>query len=188
LFSGAHRKNIVFHYIEHVKSFPVNYSIRKMSNTNFKHNQHTYRSRRTFQIMPNRGQKSMVKRTPVGARGRRSARLESAAEKSLPEALPVNEQDDGSDTSQSSSEASESGSVAAISVQTALSKKRAKRTPFCLEFEEEQLMCDFLRENPMLWDIKKPTTGEWIKRTNSGRIRRTFLAGQSLTYRDGSSP
>ena len=97
----------------------------------------------------------MVKRTPVGARGRRSARLESAAEKSLPEALEVHEQDDGSDTSQSSSEASESASVAATSVQNALSKKRAKRTPFCLEFEEEQLMCEFLWENPILWDIKK---------------------------------
>jgi len=129
----------------------------------------------------------MVKRTPVGARGRRSARLESAAEKSLPEALPVDEQDDCSDTSQSSSEASASASVAATSVQNVLSKKRAKRTPFCLEFEEEQLMCEFLRENTILWDIKKRTTEEWTKRRNSGRIKRTFLANQSLTYRDGSS-
>ena len=81
--------------------------------------------------------------------------VESAAERTLPEVLPSNEQDDSSDTSQSSSETSASASVAATSLQKVLSKKRAKRTPFCLEFEEEQLMCEFLRENTILWDIKK---------------------------------
>ena len=97
----------------------------------------------------------MVKRTPVGARGRRSARLESAAERPLPEPSTTNEQDACSDTSRSSSEASGTASVAASSLPQAASKKRAKRTPFCLEFHEEQMMCDFLRENAILWDIKK---------------------------------
>jgi len=97
----------------------------------------------------------MVKKTPVGARGRRSARLESAAERTLPEPSTSNEQDVCSDTSRSSSEASETAFVAAISLPQAAAKKRAKRTPFCLDFEEEQLMCEFLRENAILWDIKK---------------------------------
>ena len=96
----------------------------------------------------------MVKRTPDGAQGRRSARLESAAERTLPEPSTSNEQDVCSDTSRSSSEASETAFVAAISLPQAASKKRAKRTPFCLDFHEEQLMCEFLRENAILWDIK----------------------------------
>jgi len=145
----------VFPSIEQAKSFSVYCPIRKQSNANLKHSQHTYRSRKTFNIMPNRGQKNMVKRTPVGARGRRSARLESAAERPLPEPSTSNEQDACSDTSRSSSEASGTASVAATSLPQAASKKRAKRTPFCLDFHEEQIMCEFLRENAILWDIKK---------------------------------
>ena len=105
--------------------------------------------------MPNRGQKIVVKRTPVGARGRRSARLDSAAERPLPAPSPTDEQDAGSNTSRGSSEASRTVCVATNSPPQALSKKRAKKTPFCLEFHEEQMMCDFLRENAILWDIKK---------------------------------
>ena len=126
----------------------------------------------------------MVKRTPVGARGRRSARLESAAEKSLPEALPVNEQDDGSDTSQSLSEASASASVPATSVQNVLLKKRAKRTPFCLEFEEEQLMCEFLRENPILWDIKKTDYRRADKKNKLWQDQANVL-GKSVAHLQG---
>jgi len=126
----------------------------------------------------------MVKRTPVGARGRRSARLESAAEKSLPEALEVNVQDDGSDTSQSSSEASEGASVATTSVQTALLRKRTKRTAFCLEFEEEQLMCDFLRENPMLWDIKK-TDYRRVDKKNKLWEDQANVLGRSVAHLQG---
>ena len=155
-----------------------------MSNTNFNHNQQTFRSRRTFPSMPNRGQKSVVKRTPVGARGRRSARLESVAEKRLPEALPVNEQEDGSDTSQSSSEASESEFVAGTSVQTSLSKRRAKRTPFCLDFEEEQLMCEFIRENPMLWDIKK-TDYRRVDKKNKVWEDQANALGRSVAHLQG---
>jgi len=97
----------------------------------------------------------MVKRTPVGARGRRSARLDSAAERPLPEPSPTDEQDACSNTSRGSSEASRTACVAASSPPQGVLKKRAKKTPFCLEFHEEQMMCDFLRENAILWDIKK---------------------------------
>ncbi|KAK8406347.1 hypothetical protein O3P69_007210 [Scylla paramamosain] len=34
-------------------------------------------------------------------------------------------------------------------------KKRAQKTHFCLNPEEEQIMCDFVRENNILWDVKK---------------------------------
>ncbi|XP_054630201.1 uncharacterized protein LOC129180119 [Dunckerocampus dactyliophorus] len=58
--------------------------------------------------------------------------------------------------SQASSVLSEAASpVASISSQPTLARKRAKKTQFCLNVQEEQIMCNFLRENTILWDIKK---------------------------------
>ena len=45
--------------------------------------------------------------------------------------------------------------VAVASSLATPAKKRAKKTQFCLDFEEEQVMCDFLHVNASLWDIKK---------------------------------
>ena len=33
-------------------------------------------------------------------------------------------------------------------------RKRARKTPFCLADEEEKSMLEFMQENPLLWDIK----------------------------------
>ena len=43
-----------------------------------------------------------------------------------------------------------------VSSQAATAKeiKRAKKTPYHLDIDEEKLMLEFLQENPMLWDIK----------------------------------
>ncbi|KAJ3584790.1 hypothetical protein NHX12_015285 [Muraenolepis orangiensis] len=51
---------------------------------------------------------------------------------------------------------SSNASRASTSSQPTLGKrKRAKKTLFCLDVQEEQLMCDFICENAVLWDIKK---------------------------------
>ena len=64
--------------------------------------------------------------------------------------------DAGPNASQASSVASVAASVASTSSQPTLAKKhRTKKTQFCLDVEEEILMCEFLRENAILWDIKK---------------------------------
>ena len=42
-------------------------------------------------------------------------------------------------------------------------KQRAKKTPFSLDVSEEEVMCDFLREHAMIWDIKKVTTAGWTR-------------------------
>ena len=60
-----------------------------------------------------------------------------------------------SNGSVSSSVTSVAASVASTSFQSRIKKKRAKKTQFTLDSEEEQLMCDSLRDNPMIWDIKK---------------------------------
>ncbi|XP_071511360.1 uncharacterized protein [Diadema antillarum] len=47
-------------------------------------------------------------------------------------------------------------SVASTSPGPALpKKKRVRKVQFVLEVHEEQLMCDFIRKNNILWDIKK---------------------------------
>ena len=123
---GRWRKDILIVSIEQVKSFSVDYFIKTQPIANFKHSQDTNRSGNII-VMPNRGQKIVVKRTPVGARGRRSARLDSAAERPLPAPSPTDEQDAGSNTSRASSEASRTACVATNSPPQALLKKRAKK-------------------------------------------------------------
>lgn len=61
-----------------------------------------------------------------------------------------------SDIDDAASVASQASSVASVgSIASHGKKKRAKKTQFCLDVQEEQAMCDFLRENTILWDIKK---------------------------------
>ena len=50
-------------------------------------------------------------------------------------------------------------------------KQRAKKTPFSLDVSEEQVMCDFLREHAMIWDIKKVPTAGWTKSRKFGKIK-----------------
>ncbi|XP_054629864.1 uncharacterized protein LOC129179970 isoform X2 [Dunckerocampus dactyliophorus] len=58
----------------------------------------------------------------------------------------------GYEASHSHADGDDSGSNAS---QPTPARKRAKKAQFCLDVQEEQIMCNFLRENTILWDIKK---------------------------------
>ena len=102
--------------------------------------------------MPKKTSKNTAKKYP--RRGRGCERKED------PTPSLTSSPSDGDDAGSNASRASSMASVAAsmtsnTSQSTPTKKKRAKRTQFCLDVQEEQLMCEFLRENAFLLDIKK---------------------------------
>ena len=105
--------------------------------------------------------KKAAKKSPGRGRGRgRERKKDPSSHTPTPSRSPSRSSSDGDDAgpnaSQASSVASVAASVASTSSQPTLANKnRAKKTQFCLDVEEEILMCDFLRENAILWDIKK---------------------------------
>ena len=101
--------------------------------------------------MPRKTSKNATKKSPGRGRGRKE---DPSSPKPSPSRSPSGGEDASSNASRASSGASIAPCVASTSPAT-LVKKRAKKTQFCLDFQEEQLMCDFLRENAMIWDIKK---------------------------------
>uniref|UniRef100_UPI0035901DB8 uncharacterized protein n=1 Tax=Myxine glutinosa TaxID=7769 RepID=UPI0035901DB8 len=113
--------------------------------------------------MPKKTSKNAAKKSPGRGRGRgRGHKEDPSSPTPSPSCTPSDGEDAGSNASRASSVASIAASVASTSSQPTLAKKRAKKTQFCDTVtqtqktqEEEQLMCDFLRENAILWDIKK---------------------------------
>ena len=94
--------------------------------------------------------KNTGKKSPVRGRGR--GRKEDP---SLPKPSPPRTPSDGEDAGSNGSRALSGASIAACEASASSQPTLAKKTQYCLDFQEEQLMCDFLRDNPCIWDIKK---------------------------------
>ena len=121
----------------------------------FSHNPARQRSVNII-VMPKQAPKNPANKSFGGGRGRGS-KDDPSSSSSKPSARrsPSDEEDAASNASGASSVASIAACFAvAYSLATPV-KKRVKKTQFCLDFEEEQVMCDFLHVNASLWDIKK---------------------------------
>jgi len=104
--------------------------------------------------MPRKTSKNTGKKSPGRGRGR-GRKEDPSLPKPSPPRTPSDGEDAGSNGSRASSGALIAACEASASSQPTLAKKRAKKTQYCLDFKEEQLMCDFLHDNPCIWDIKK---------------------------------
>ncbi|XP_014663104.1 PREDICTED: uncharacterized protein LOC106805847 [Priapulus caudatus] len=113
--------------------------------------------------MPKKTLKNAAKKSRGRGLGRECKEDSSSP---TPSRSPSDGDDAGSNASRASSVASVAASVASTSSQPTLAKKkRARKTQFCLDVQEEQLMCDFLCENVILWDIKKTDYRKVDKKT-----------------------
>ena len=63
-----------------------------------------------------------------------------------------------------------SASIAAF-ISTKVTKKRAKRKYFSLNIEEQDQMLDFIRDNPMLWNVKMTDYRNKTRKTIYGMTR-----------------